>query len=131
MFSSSFVLLPSIFPKCLTEGNAVNSLNSWIGSDQKFTLIYSESTNGYTAAEFHRICNNLGPTVVIFKCTNGEVFGGYTSISWDSSGQYKHDPNAFLFSLTNDIKIGQGNNINSIRCLGTHCPIFGPTVIQI
>jgi hypothetical protein len=33
------------------------------------------------------------------KTTNDYIFGGYTSASWDSSGSYKYDQNAFLFSL--------------------------------
>ena len=31
---------------------------------------------------FHKCCDDKGPTLTIIKCTNGCIFGGYTTQSW-------------------------------------------------
>jgi hypothetical protein len=65
----------------------------------KKTLIYAGSVNGFKATDFHRCCDNQGPTLTIIKATDNKIFGGYTSANWDSSGSYKSDSNAYLFSV--------------------------------
>jgi hypothetical protein len=62
-------------------------------------------------------------------------FGGFTTVSWDSSDRYKSDANAFLFSLTNKDNKPVKMNIhsNQHQYLNQHeCAIFchsecGPT----
>ena len=66
----------------------------------KFKLFYRASEHGFGSNAIHSKCDDKRKTLTIFK-GNGFIFGGFTSTSWDSSGQYKSDPNAFLFSLTN------------------------------
>jgi hypothetical protein len=39
--------------------------------------------------------------MTIIRSNNNYLFGGYTSVAWTSSGSYKADTNAFLFTLTN------------------------------
>jgi hypothetical protein len=68
--------------------------------DQKWTLIYRASQDGFEASSFHDKCDDKPNTLIIIKSTNGNVFGGYTEQSWSGSG-YKVDPNAFIFSLIN------------------------------
>jgi hypothetical protein len=54
---------------------------------------------------FHKLCDRQGPTITFVEALEYEkVFGAYTSISWNSSeyGEYKEDPEAFIFSLTNE-----------------------------
>jgi hypothetical protein len=57
------------------------------------------------------------------------VFGGFTSINWNCSNDYKSDPNAFLFSLTNrdnqPSKMRQINTTDSILCHSGYGPTFG------
>ena len=71
--------------------------------DKTFSLLYNGSTDGMNAAAFHDLCDNKGPTLTVIKCARGNVFGGYASVSWRSSGlpQGKHiyDSDAFLFTL--------------------------------
>ena len=68
---------------------------------------------------------------MIILNANGFIFGGFTSTSWDSSGQYKSDPNAFLFSLTNKENKPCKMNIKpiqheyAIRCYSELGPSFG------
>ena len=45
--------------------------------------------DGYTAEKFHRLCDNMGPTLTVLKSDNSEfgkdkVFGGFTTLSWES-----------------------------------------------
>ena len=57
------------------------------------------------------MCDNKGPTVTIVKNNYGKVFGGYTSVSWDSTTQnWKTDSASFLFSMSPD-------NVNVYRVM--------------
>jgi hypothetical protein len=61
--------------------------------------LYRASRDGWNVSDFHRLCDEKGPTVVIVKVSNGRLCGGYCSIGWKSSGYWQHDNNSFLFSL--------------------------------
>ena len=53
-------------------------------------------------AKFHSLCDGKSKTITVIKTTTGYILGGYTSISWTSSGgSYIKDSTAFLYSLTN------------------------------
>jgi hypothetical protein len=68
-------------------------------------LIYKASRDGYTAAKFHSLCDNKGPTLNLIKSEHNKIFGGYTSINWGyNTSSYKPDDKAFIFSLTNKTK---------------------------
>ncbi|XP_044181736.1 uncharacterized protein LOC122962616 [Acropora millepora] len=67
----------------------------------QWILCWRASLHGWAASTFHSLCDNKGPTVTIVKDTKNNIFGGYTSISWQSSDTWKNDPKAFLFSLKN------------------------------
>jgi hypothetical protein len=62
-------------------------------------VLYIASRDGQAAADFHRECNNQGPTVVIVETTTGALFGGYTDGDWSSSNKYVPSSAAFLFRL--------------------------------
>ncbi|XP_067047367.1 uncharacterized protein [Acropora muricata] len=70
-------------------------------SNGQWILCWRASLHGWAATTFHSLCDNKGPTVIIVKDTNNNIFGGYTSIPWRSENRYKNDPKAFLFSLKN------------------------------
>jgi len=62
--------------------------------------IYVASMDGDSGTDFHDKCDGKGPTVVIVETTTGNVFGGYTSVSWSSVGEsWKRDLTSFLFQL--------------------------------
>ena len=72
------------------------------------------------------MCDNKGPTLSLIKTTAGHTFGGYTTISWDSSGNYKNDTQSFLFSVDKQIKYPIINNYgNAIYCYSSYGPTFG------
>jgi len=78
----------------------MDQLESWIGTGPKtFRLLYSLSRDGCGPQSFHSKCDNQGPTVTVLYTPQGSVYGGYTSVAWQSSGYWKQDDKAFLFQL--------------------------------
>ena len=67
--------------KLLENTNYDSYLREWIG-DKKVKLIYRASEHDYTAKSFHECCDDHGPTLILFKSTEGFIFGGYTTRSW-------------------------------------------------
>ena len=79
---------------------------------------------------FHNKCNNQGPTISLFKNEKGNIFGGYASIDWTSSGDYKSAPESFIFTLTNiygtePTKFPNSNSNYSIYDSSEDGPRFG------
>ncbi|CAG8573575.1 4293_t:CDS:2 [Paraglomus occultum] len=63
-------------------------------------LIYRASNDGFNDTDFHRLCDNKGPTVVVIRVKEtGEILGGYNPLSWDKTNQYKATDKSFLFNL--------------------------------
>ena len=99
-------------------------------SGKQFKLLYRATIDGFAAVDFHDKCDNQPGTLTIIKVKNGNIFGGFTSVAWDSSNYYKADPHAFLFSLVNfvsesqlmPIKVGDKH---SIYCNSLYGPTFG------
>ena len=44
-------------------------------------LCYRASDDGWSSLDFHRKCDDVGPTVTLVKCGDN-IFGGYTNESW-------------------------------------------------
>jgi hypothetical protein len=96
----------------------------------KWTLIYRGTRDGFGSKDFHSKCDGYSNTLTIVKAYGTSyIFGGFTSINWNSSFLPKSDPNAFLFSLTNrdniPSKMKQINTKHSIFCFSVYGPIFG------
>ena len=49
---------------------------------------------------FHKKCDNKKNILLICR-SKDEIFGGFTPLSFDTSGKYEFDPNSFLFSIKN------------------------------
>lgn len=70
-------------------------------ADFKVDLIYRASEHGYSAEDFHNRCDNRGATLTIMKSKGkGNIFGGYTSVSWKKTDEPVQDNSAFVFSVT-------------------------------
>lgn len=54
----------------------VDHLKKWIGKEFKTELIYRASKDGWGASDFHRLCDNKGPTIVVCKSNYDKIFGG-------------------------------------------------------
>ena len=93
-------------------------------------LIYRGARDGSNSNIFHNKCDNQGPTICLFKNEKGNIFGGYTSISWTSNGDYKFVNDCFIFTLTNIHGTAPTKypNINSNYSVYHHSgygPVFG------
>ena len=105
-------------------------LKNWINPNSKIKaeLLYRLSRDGKEYQTFHNLCDNKGKTLTIFKLNDGNILGGYTTQNWDSntSGIWKQDQYAFLFSLTEKVKCVTNSNssYNAIYCNSGYGPYF-------
>jgi hypothetical protein len=100
----------------------------WI--PKKFTKLeplYRGSRDEFTAASFHKKCDNMGATItVIVSQKYGKTFGGYTEVVWDSVSFDKSDPNSFLFSLSTGEKLKHKKSAcGGIICHADSLCVFG------
>ena len=92
----------------------------------KMTLLYKLTKDSDQASVFHKLCDHKGPSLTVVKTTKGYRAGGFTSISWDSSGSYKNDTKAFVFSLDRKKMYKEpSNGSNAIYCNNSYGPTFG------
>jgi hypothetical protein len=103
-------------------------------NDDKWRLLYRGTRDGFSHSDFHSKCDDRPNTLTIFKAKESKfIFGGFTTVAWQSTmpHQYKTDPNAFLFSLTNRdnrpylLKIKPKQSPYAICCYSLFGPIFG------
>jgi archaellum component FlaC len=80
-----------------------------------FKILWRGSRDGFTAREFHGRCDGHANTLTVILDTNGNIFGGFTPLKWESptSWEYKRDEKlkSFLFTIKNP------HNISPRRCL--------------
>ena len=94
-------------------------------------LLYRGSRDGSTSNDFHKKCDNQGPTLCLYKNEKGHIFGGYSSISWTSDNVgYKSAPDSFIFTLTNihgtePTKFPNTNSSRSVYHYNNRGPCFG------
>jgi hypothetical protein len=48
------------------------------------TLLWRGSRDGFGAAEFHRRCDGHPNTLTVILDTDGNIFGGFTPVEWES-----------------------------------------------
>jgi hypothetical protein len=128
-----------LFPESKIVSNRDKfQLNDWYGSkNQKWRRIYLGSEHGFTAKNFHFLCDNRGPTYTIIRSHKGSIFGGYASESWNSSKKHMNDTKAFTFLLCHPSNIrakypdehperalyGSPNHLTVFSSLGMYCII--------
>jgi hypothetical protein len=100
--------------------------------NDSWSLLYRGTRDGFGSNDFHSRCDGHSNTLTILKAKESKfIFGGYTTIDWVSSVQWRSDPNAFLFSLTNKdntplkMKIDPNSHHHAIRCNSSCGPSFG------
>lgn len=116
----------------IKDKNHESYLLSWLSPGTTISLLYRASVDGETPADFHRCCDEKGPTLVVIK--SGEyICGGYSSKSWTSASPIKaiEDSESFLFTLANPsgsepVKINpKADAHGGIRCDSRKGPSFG------
>jgi hypothetical protein len=71
------------FPKTkLLKSSWQKTIHKWTKQKKKWKLIFRASKENFQATAFHSKCDNQGPTIVIIKSSQGNIFGGYNSIPW-------------------------------------------------
>ena len=107
----------------------LNKIYEWSGG-KNIELLYRGTRDGMSGNTFHNKCNNKGATITLIKNDKGNIFGGYTSISWTSYGNYRSASDSFIFTLTNiygisPTKFSNSNTSCSIYDYSGYGPIFG------
>jgi hypothetical protein len=111
---------------------------------KRFNLLWRGSRDGFTAGEFHRRCDGRANTLTLIVDTNGNVFGGFTPVEWESrvwngkSGEenntWKGDDSgrSFLFTLRNPhgvpprkFALRAERKQQAISCNSDEGPVFG------
>lgn len=109
-------------------------LNDFYGKrNQMWRLAYKATRDGFSSTDFYRCCDRKGPTLTVILSTSGHLFGGYTSINWETHDDWKWsvDKDAFLFTLINPHKILptkypiNPNSRNAIGCKSGIGATFG------
>jgi hypothetical protein len=76
---------------------------------QRFLLLWRDSRDDFGASDFHRDCDGHADTLTVILDTDGNIFGGFTPVEWESpeKSKYKADPSptSFLFVLKNPDKV--------------------------
>jgi hypothetical protein len=125
------------FKSQILTGNQPNELINLceFSPNDKWSLLYRGTRDGFGAQDFHSKCDNKSPTLSIFKAHDSSyIFGGFTTVSWDGSSRWNWDPNAFLFSLTNKdnkplkMKIDPNRHQYAIGCYSRWGPTFGDDI---
>ena len=107
-------------------GEFLTKIYEWCGC-QKMELLFRATKDGANADVFHKMCDNQGPTLCLYKNDKGNIFGGYASISWTNKGNEKSAPGTFLFTLTNIYNSPPTKfNLRVNKCGVYHDPKEGP-----
>jgi hypothetical protein len=66
-------------------------------------LLWRGSRDGFEAIEFHDRCDDIPNTLTIVEDMDGNLFGGFTPITWESECRTKCDESctSFLFTIKN------------------------------
>ena len=99
----------------------------------KFELIFQMSKDGSNSEDFHKLCDNKGPTLVLIKTTKNRIFGGFTPLNWnkDKGSAYDKLKQTFIFSLNLMKKYNMIDNQKEAIICNTSGPIFGCDDIYI
>ena len=97
--------------------------------------LFSTASSGWSNVRaFHQSCDGKGPTLVLIQGSDGNCYGGYTSVSWASSGGYQDDEQAFLFRLKppgsthpsrKEMFRARAKGSSALFCDSNHGPTFG------
>jgi len=115
----------------LLSDEHMDQLEDWIGTGPKqFNLLYAITRDGCGPAAFLKACKDRGPTMTVLYNIHGSVFGGYTSLAWQSDNKYKSDDQAFLFQLAYSYKklsrkFPSNKTDNTVYHGPAHGPLFG------
>ena len=112
------------------EKKLMGKIKEWI-ENKKLELIYRGTRDGMTNKNFFEKCENKGKTLTIIKNDKNNIFGGYSSISFqNNSNGAQNAPDSFLFTLINihntePTKFPSKKNGREIHYNTSYGPCFG------
>ena len=83
---------------------------------------------GYKCEDFHKYCDNKGPTLSLVKTKQNKIFGGFTPLNWNDYDGHLFDPSnqTFIFSLNLNKKFDAINpKKKAINCTSKIAICFG------
>lgn len=97
-------------------GDGHTLLSEWLGYDFDLTRIFAKGIDGHDSYDWHASVDGKGATFTVMelfdKDTNERrVIGGYSDISWQSSGGHQKVEEAFLFNLTDELIFEKNDRI--------------------
>jgi hypothetical protein len=103
---------------------------------KRFKLLWRGSRDGFTAQEFQRRCDGRAKTLTLIADPDGNVFGGFTPVKWESrifeEGKGDDSLRSFLFTLRNPhgvpprkFALKAEMKEYAIYCYSTCCASFG------
>jgi hypothetical protein len=104
---------------------------------KRFDLLWWGSRDGITAQEFHRRCDGRADTLTLVSDTDGNVFGGFTPVEWESGAKWKGDDSlrSFFFTRRNPhgvpprkFTLRAGKRQCAIVCSSPYCAAFGDSI---
>ena len=105
------------------------TLKNWINPNMKIKaeLLYRLTRDGDEIQTFHNLCDNKGITLLLVKLIDGNILGGYITKDWDNHSEWKSDQDAFVFSLTQNVKCITNSNKSyyAFYCWSDYGPYFG------
>jgi hypothetical protein len=100
-------------------------------SQKQWRLLYRGADDGFGRSDFHRNCDSHTNTITIIFTTKRFIFGVFTPVAWDSSGQSKPESTqtGFLFILKNPHtseakKFPLKSSSQAIHCSPSYGPVF-------
>jgi hypothetical protein len=114
-----------------SDGLYLDSLLEKGKKGKVWKLIYKATKHGFTASDFHKYSDKQGACITVIKSTNGNIFGGYCPLEWNSSGNYQFNKDSWMFSLVNANKKKyqfpqiSNNGQYSTYCYSSYGPTFG------
>ncbi|KAF2068686.1 hypothetical protein CYY_009993 [Polysphondylium violaceum] len=109
-------------------------INDWLDTAKlTFQLLYRASENfPFSGPAFHSACDGKGATITVIKTSDGCIFGGYNSQSWNSPPMHSNtlpgDNKCFIFTLVNKHGIPPTKYLpmeDCKNCVGSHDFMFG------
>jgi hypothetical protein len=126
---NNFVINSSIINDMNDSSLIIDWIKEIINKDLiNFESIFKMSENGSKSEDFHKLCDNKGPTLTIIKTTKNKVFGGFTPLNWNSNEGSIYDElnHTFLFSLNSKKKYEiKEKAFCAIKSQSDCGPIFG------
>ena len=117
----------------------IKVLRGWIEKqrDYTFELLYRGSRDGFSPSVFHSKVDHRKYTLSLIQSKSGNVFGGYTSETWDApaslngNGCFKYDNTAFIFNLDHYIRFQINDPDNAIYAHPQYYLVYGKGDIMI